>query len=685
MKSPLRIVLALLVTLAGVSSYAQSADVAISILATGEQGQPIERIAVGRTVHYLVTWSGDVGTGSSFEIDAPGPITGITQGFLTSCTTGNPVRCTFDHFAGVSSVVLDVPIDRPGPLTATVRVVRQSGLPDSNPANATATSSIQAVAAPSLKLGFDIPTTPLQPGQQGRFSLYVYNQGAAPATNVEIAVKLPAGGTIVFGEAISGVAGCTIANNELLCRTASLEKDFFLRMEVGFVAPDRLTGQDMVIDMNVTSAEEDFDPTDNHVTFNAVMMHQLIVSNVEDQGSGSLRQAIHDVNAFCRTDNKPCAIVFRIPAPVPASGWFTIQPRTPLPQTGGALTVDGGTQTLFTGDTNPDGPEVEINGDLVAEESGLRLNPRCETDVRNLTVNGFPGYGIEIRRQELDFADDAPCFNGNTADPAIIRENYLGTDPRGRIARPNQRGLGIFTPEAYVFVNLISGNRRAGIYVEDGAYHQISGNTIGAGADGSPLGNGAGIFMNMGSVSVDFVGADITHNVIAHNNGMAIARTRRGEILISENSIFDNLQQGIDAGVDGLTPQRADDRDVPNAPVLFGATYDAARNVTIVRGRIDSEAGGDHRNIEVYASLHLSGWAAPQAEHSVVISSILAGHQDFEIVVPGDFRGMWITATYNVTHFLGLARGNPGGPSAETHRQLFPGDTSELSNAVTVQ
>ena len=245
--------------------------------------------------------------------------------------------------------------------------------------------------------------------------------------------------------------------------------------------------------------------------------------------------------------------------------------------------------------------------------------------------------------------------------------------------------------ESHVFANLISGNQRSGIYVEDGAFHQIGGNRIGVGADGSPLGNGAGIFINMGNLFVDFVGADITQNVIAYNHGMAIARSRRGEILISKNSIFDNLQQGIDVGVDGPTPQRADDQDVPNAPVLFSATYDAAHNATIVRGRIDSEAygsggptGESGRNIEVYASLRLSGWSAPQAEQSMAIGSIASGHQDFEIVVPGDLRGMWITATHYVTHFLGLVKGNPRGPSAETHREAFPGDTSELSNAVAV-
>jgi hypothetical protein len=302
---------------------------------------------------------------------------------------------------------------------------------------------------------------------------------------------------------------------------------------------------------------------------------------------------------------------------------------------------------------------------------------------------------MEVRQRAIGYDEDACIVGSSLFHPATIQENYLGTDPRGRIAKPNHRGLGIFTAESHTFENLISGNRRSGIYVEEGAYHLIGGNKIGVAADGSPLGNGSGIFVDMGTPgtgSSDFIGADIIGNVIANNDGMAIARTRRGEIWISQNAIFDNLQQGIDVDIDGMTPQRADDRDVPNAPVLFSASYDSVQNTTTVRGRIDSEAfgnggptGGSGRSIELYASLRLSGWSMPQAERSVAIAAIPSGHQDFEIVVPGDLRGMWLTATHTVSHFLGLVRDNPRGPSTENHRGLGPGDTSELSNAVTVQ
>jgi uncharacterized repeat protein (TIGR01451 family) len=677
------------------SAFAQSSDFSVTIEASIDQQEPADRIAAGQSVDYLVEWSGVAPvdtTNLAIEVEVPG-ITEVTEGPQVSCdASGNPVRCTFGQFLNSHGYVwLRVRIDTPGLHTTTARVIRLDGSSDGNPANDVATHRLEALALPSVRVIPGISWSLLRPGEEAGFSLSLQNRSATPATNVRLEVTLPAGGTILAAEPRVGVAGCAIGNNTVVCTKASLVMDEALQINFSITAPPRMDGEDLVVEMVETQGEQDLDPSDNQRTSRTVMVHQFVVENTGDEGAGSLRQAMHDVNALC-PPFKPCAILFRIPAPVPEGGWFTIQPRTPLPETSGTLTFDGTTQTSWTGDTNPDGPEIEIDGALVHEQSGLRLKPVCFLEVRNLAVNGFPGYGIEVRHT-LAEPGDGLCLNGAALlPPAIIHENYLGTDPRGRIAKPNQRGLGIFTPEAHVFANLISGNQRAGIYVQDGVFHDISGNRIGVGTDGSPLGNGAGIFIDMGNLFRDFIGADITYNVIAYNKGMAIARTRRGEILISQNSIFDNLQQGIDAGVDGRTAQRADDLDVPNAPVLFGAAYDPVRNATIVRGRIDSEAyatgdstPGSGRKIEVYASLRLSGWGEPQAERSMAISSIPSGHQDFEIVVPGDLRGLWITATHSASYFVGFLRDHPRGLSSETHRESSPGDTSELSNAVTVQ
>jgi len=85
----------------------------------------------------------------------------------------------------------------------------------------------------------------------------------------------------------------------------------------------------------------------------------LVVTNTSDSGAGSLRQAILNANV----DGMPDQIVFNIPLADPgfAGGVFTIKPTTALPVVfEDGTSIDGATQTAFTGDTNPTGPEVVI-------------------------------------------------------------------------------------------------------------------------------------------------------------------------------------------------------------------------------------------------------------------------------------------------------------------------------------
>lgn len=541
---------------------------------------------------------------------------------------------------------------------------------------------VLAQPIPSLRLVVNQHVIRLDPGERGTFVAAVYNWSEIPATNVELSVTLPEGGTMIGGVSQGSTpVACSVANNALLCTAPSVSTDQSLFIEVSFTAPPSVTGGSFVVNAAVAAAEQDYDPADNQYSRRIGIVRHFVVSNVEDEGSGSLRQTILDVNALCPIAT-PCAILFRIPAPVPERGWYTIQPHTPLPELAGTVKVDGIAQTQFTGDSNPDGPEIEISGALVVEQSGLRLRPNCDMEVRGLAVNGFPGYGIVVRRAFEPFTE--PCAFVSAALSVNINNNYLGTDPRGRTAKPNQRGLGLFTYEAFVSGNLISGNRRSGIYVVDLFYGDIHQNRIGVATDGSPLGNGAGILFNLGESIFGLPGVDVHENVIAYNDGMAIARTRHGEIHVTHNSIFDNLQQGIDVDLDGPSPHRTDDTDVPNAPVLFGATYDPVSNTTIIRGHVESAYySAPAQALDVYASTRLSVWGTPQAEELVAdLVHLPSRHQDFEISVPGDLRGKWITTTLNMRRLLGFARTPRRGVGGEMHRIGWPTNTSELSNAV---
>lgn len=88
----------------------------------------------------------------------------------------------------------------------------------------------------------------------------------------------------------------------------------------------------------------------------------MTVTHTNDGGPGSLRQAINQANNVPGT-----TIVFNIPTSDPgfnnAAGVFVIRPLSPLPPISGDGTViDGDSQTVFTGDTNPVGPEIVVNG-----------------------------------------------------------------------------------------------------------------------------------------------------------------------------------------------------------------------------------------------------------------------------------------------------------------------------------
>src|SRR5713101_8829957 len=71
----------------------------------------------------------------------------------------------------------------------------------------------------------------------------------------------------------------------------------------------------------------------------------LLVSNTNDSGAGSLRQAINDANLASGS-----SIAFNIPATDPnfSAGVFTIKPTSALPMILAPGTIiDGGTQTGF--------------------------------------------------------------------------------------------------------------------------------------------------------------------------------------------------------------------------------------------------------------------------------------------------------------------------------------------------
>lgn len=382
------------------------------------------------------------------------------------------------------------------------------------------------------------------------------------------------------------------------------------------------------------------------------------VTNTLDSGSGSLRQAILDANANGAT---PHAIVFNIPVTDPGfSGTvFTIKPLTPLPDVRGGITIDGATQTAFSGDTNVFGPEVVLNGSMLAGGSGILISGD-NGGVKNMVVNGFPGSGLALSR--LPF-DSTPSGNQ-------LLNNYIGTDPTGTFAVPNGGGIsigGFGTPGAEardnrLENNLISGNTSAAFGSCDIKGTRIINNKIGTNRTGTAaIPNGAGIVMDCTGALENV----IRDNTIAYNHGDAI-RSRpdfrfgnfHHENAIRHNSIFLNDGLGINwspppfGTIDGPTPNDACDADVSgsnflqNFPVLTKAETDGS--TTTIEGTLNSNASQTFE-IELFANdvADPSGFGEGQTYlHVVNIATDGSCNGNFSIVLPVSIpAGKFITAT----------------------------------------
>jgi len=287
------------------------------------------------------------------------------------------------------------------------------------------------------------------------------------------------------------------------------------------------------------------------VLCSSVHANTFNVTNTSDGGPGSLRQAILDANVSGGT---PHTIVFNIPTTDLGfdGSVFTIKPMSELPVVVRSTTIDGTTQTAFTGDTNPFGPEVVVNGSLLSTGNGLRLDD--DNTVKGLVINGFHGSGVLM---SWAFASGLVASNNR------VLNNYIGTDPTGIFAVPNNTGVsngGFGSPSLQntnnvIQGNLISSNLADGIDLCDAAQTQMIGNLIGTDRTGtSDLGNGG---LGIGLFCAGAPRNLIESNTIAFNHddgildtpdyrfGVAFTPDGHQGNAIRRNSIFSNSGLGI--------------------------------------------------------------------------------------------------------------------------------------------
>ena len=264
----------------------------------------------------------------------------------------------------------------------------------------------------------------------------------------------------------------------------------------------------------------------------------FVVTNTNDSGIGSLRQAILNANANPGLDTIDFAI--------PGAGVHTISPASALPGITDPVVIDGYTQPGSSPNTLPDGNNavllIELDGSNAgASVDGLVIAGGGST-VRGLVINRFVNGAINI-----------------VSDNNAIEGNFIGTDPSGTVAlgiltgvtidRGSGNTVGGTTPAAR---NLISGNSLVmpglgrGVRILEGSSNVIAGNYIGTDASGTRALPNSDVGVLLDGVSTDnTIGGTTTgaRNVISGNgtNGVEIINAGSTRNLVAGNYI------GIDA------------------------------------------------------------------------------------------------------------------------------------------
>lgn len=295
------------------------------------------------------------------------------------------------------------------------------------------------------------------------------------------------------------------------------------------------------------------------------------VTNTNDSGLGSLRQAIQDANA----NQGPDEIRFNISG----SGVRTIRIASALPTITDSVTIDGSTQAGFSGTPTialtPLQPAPQFVSGLIIEASNCL--------VRSLLINGFAGddaAGIIIRT--------AAATNNR------VEGSFIGVNASGNAARPNGDGVRISndgeTPASGAKLNtiggtaaparnLISGNRGAGILIEpegaDANDNLIVGNFIGSDRAGNlAIANEAGVIIHTANNRVGGTEAG-AHNLISGNTSQGVFIDRAGADgnLVQGNHIGTNeIGSGAIANNNGVVIDSGSSNTI-------GGTTAAARNI----------------------------------------------------------------------------------------------------------
>jgi choice-of-anchor C domain-containing protein len=317
------------------------------------------------------------------------------------------------------------------------------------------------------------------------------------------------------------------------------------------------------------------------------------VTNTNDSGAGSLRQAILDANANAGADT----ISFNL-----GSTGQTISLTNALPTITEQITLDGWTQSGYAGV-----PTVIIDGNgLIGDGLVLTLNAD-NSIIRGLVIRDFTGDGIQI-----DSGSTGNTIAGNYIGSFGVGGTDLGATERNTALGINLLGsnntIGGTTAASR---NVIGGNQSHGIRITGagGSSNVVLGNYIGTDATGLvDVGNSLnGIYIDSGATNNTIGGLTASsRNVISGNDNAGIAVDNVGTTgnLIVGNYIGigadgttarGNTHNGINfntAGANTVGSVDTNGRNVIGSNAIHGIGVDSSTGVTILGNFIGLDASG---------------------------------------------------------------------------------------------
>ncbi|MBS1794985.1 MAG: right-handed parallel beta-helix repeat-containing protein [Acidobacteria bacterium] len=443
----------------------------------------------------------------------------------------------------------------------------------------------------------------------------------------------------------------------------------------------------------------------------AAQLTTFTVTNTNNSGAGSLRQAIIDANAAA----DPNVIEFAI-TPI-NTAVKTISPTSALPTIVNPVAINGSSQSFAACGI----PKVELDGTNAGPSADGLFVTADNVLVQGLAINRFGGDGITLSTSNnstlkcllvgTNSGGSAIAANDNNgilvsssnnnvvenntisgnglsglrllnADNNIIQNNIIGLDRRELSVIPNSSSGVFITGSSNNNLvggtetgtgNTISGNAVTGLTISGATAtgNFVKGNFIGVDSSGGGTvfdNGGPGVLITASAAGNDIGGTEASAgNVIGQNVGEGVWVDTTGGTgnRILGNSISGNRNLGIDLGAAGVTANDAGDpdtgaNDLQNFPVVTAAeSFFGGLQVT---GSLNSGANTAYR-VEVFSSPSCDGSGNGEGQNFIGafdVATNTSGNASF-------------TETFNTAVAVGQF------VTATATRRFAPTDTSEFS------